>query len=247
MKVYLNSITGLDDAMVSMLMSKRSWSREKEVEIRKLVNQTTNIEGSTITCMSDVHSDFSDQMDKLIKYGVGQGHTTLLRFIDLSFTVEGLHRGGQDDWDAHTKRFDNRIVRASTRLGSFKEGEVSDYYKEKIKFPFEVLEQVFGGAVPSTFTDTDTGNVYVRTDYGYILDQYKDDQDVKRGLYPLSIPSNFIFKIQYPELCHVVQFRDIKSHANPEVQELAETIKVLVGNSNKWLGDNLTILKMEPK
>ena len=29
MKVYLNEITGIAPAMVSLLMSKRSWTREK--------------------------------------------------------------------------------------------------------------------------------------------------------------------------------------------------------------------------
>ena len=34
MKVYLNEVTGLADALVSMYMSKRTWTRELEEEIR---------------------------------------------------------------------------------------------------------------------------------------------------------------------------------------------------------------------
>jgi len=243
MKVYLNSTTGIADAMVSMLMSKRNWTKAKEDELRELVYNNVDYKGNL---NKSVDPKFAVQMDKLIKYGVDQTHTTLLRFIDLSFTVEGLHRGGQDDWDSHTKRFDNRLIRASTRLGDFKEGEVSDYYKDKIRFPFQVLEAL-GIAMPLSYVDRDTNQTFVKAEYGYVLEDMEDNKDVKRGLYPESIPSNFIFKIQYPELCHVTQFRDLKSNANPEVQELAERIKIIVTVSNEWLGNNLSILKMEPK
>ena len=34
MKVYVNKITGIDDAIVSMFMSKRSWTRELEEDIQ---------------------------------------------------------------------------------------------------------------------------------------------------------------------------------------------------------------------
>jgi hypothetical protein len=246
MNVYLNNITGLDDAMVSMLMSKRSWTNEQEQDIRNLVAQNTDRNGFFLK--SDVKDPHIIRlMNNLIKYGVHQGHTTLLRFIDLSFTVEGLHRAGQDDWDAHASRMDNRIVRASTRLGSFKEGEISAYYEDKIKFPGEVFKQLFGVDMPDSYVDRETGKLFVKTEYGYIREDLRDIQDVKRGLYPESIPSNFIFKVQYPELCHIIQFRDNTGHAHPEVQLLAEVIKELVLQQNKWLGENLTKLKMQPK
>ncbi len=45
MKVYLNKITGVDDALVSLLMSKRSWTREKEIAIRKMVRDALSYEG----------------------------------------------------------------------------------------------------------------------------------------------------------------------------------------------------------
>ena len=34
MKIYVNEITGIAYAIVSMFMSRRSWTREKELEIR---------------------------------------------------------------------------------------------------------------------------------------------------------------------------------------------------------------------
>lgn len=52
---------------------------------------------------------FNDWMERLTKWG--WKHITMLRFIDFSITVEGLHRAGPDDWDAHAARFNNRIIR----------------------------------------------------------------------------------------------------------------------------------------
>ena len=116
MEAYLNSIHGIDDAMVSMLMSKRSWTREKELDIRALCERITDRNGFPNWTLADPKdiAKFNDQLDILVKWG--KKHTTLLRFIDISVTVKGLHRAGQDDWDSHAKRFDNRIIRNSTRI-----------------------------------------------------------------------------------------------------------------------------------
>lgn len=238
MRVYLNKITGLDDALVSLLMSKRSWTREKEEEIRKMVKDALDENGFLTTKDENVLKE----MNKLVKYGIDFGHTTLLRFIDLSFTVEGLHRGAQDDFDSHAKRLDNRIVRASTRLGRFSTGEKSDYYKGKILFNEEVAELMNIEMPESVEVD---GETYVKTDYGYIREDLKENNDAKRGLYPLSIPSNFIFKVQYPELCHIVQHRDKTSGANPELKEMIEMIKADLSEKFPMLGENLTKLKMQ--
>lgn len=66
------------------------------------------------------------------------------------------------------------------------------------------------------------GKKYVKTTNGYILEEHKDDRDVKRGLYMLSIPSNFIFKVNLTEFSHVYKERNAGGTANPEVKELAE-------------------------
>lgn len=101
MKVYLNEITGIAPAMVSLLMSKRSYTREKEEQIYALVRTCTDVRGCVLNCLPE---EFKKKMNSLITWGVYgcfdrkkiHGHTTLLRYIDLSFTVEGLHRYGQD-------------------------------------------------------------------------------------------------------------------------------------------------------
>ena len=63
----------------------------------------------------------------------------MLRFEDISVVVEGLHRGATDDLDSHAKRMDNRIIRSSTRLADYHEGEVSEWYEDKIITWDEVL------------------------------------------------------------------------------------------------------------
>jgi thymidylate synthase ThyX len=174
---------------------------------------------------------------------MGKRHITVLRFIDITIVTEGLHRGGQDDVDAHARRFDNRIIRNSTRLATFAEDEMSDFYKGKIlttgsmlaKMNRNIPEKVYEMNDGHWYTEEEYNtiinienvyakNVWVRAANGYILEEYKDDKDVMRGLYPLSIPSNFISKINLCEWGHVFGERNQDGSANPEVKEWAEAV-----------------------
>ena len=191
MEVYLNSVHGLDDAIVSMFLSKRTLTRELEEDIRQTYYLLYEMDGYPMYmgASEELEKKFEKWKRSLFKWG--WRHMTMLKFIDLSFTVYGLHRAGQDDWDSHAKRMDNRIIRSSTRLADFSEGEMSDYYKDKIIPTDQALNII-------------------------------DDKDVKRGLYMLSIPSNFIFKINLAEFAHIYKERNKNGTANPEVKELAE-------------------------
>ena len=155
----------------------------------------------------------------------------MLDFITISVTVEGIHRAGQDDWDAHAKRFDNRIIRSSTRLADFSEGEMSDYYKDKI-IPLGVALEYLGIDTPKEFAKDDT--IYVRSVNGYIQKDFENDRDVKRGLYMESIPSNFIFKCNMAQWAHVYKLRNESGTANPEVKQLAETIQDQIEKQMPW-------------
>ena len=189
---------------------------------------------------------FDKLMDKVIKYGVEYGHTTLLRQIKLAFVVEGIHRGAQDDLDAHAKRMEGTPLRSSTRLASFSDGEKSDWYQGKILNAFEGLE-LAGVEIPDTVTTED--GVFKRVEFGYINEKYfgtPEEQDVKRGVYPLSIPSNIMFSVQYPELGHIIQHRDSTSHAHPELRDAAELMKEEVTKAVPQLGKNLTKIIMQP-
>jgi hypothetical protein len=220
LKVYLNSITGIDDAIVSMYMSKRSWTREKELDIRNTVARCTDRYGFPHQTQDIIaYDNFSKDFGKLIKWGTK--HFTMLRFIDFSVTVEGLHRAGQDDWDSHSQRFNNRIIRSSTRLATFEDGEMSEWYKGKI-LPTDTALSILGLKVPDEIVYEE--NIYVKSVNGYILEEFKDNKDVKRGLYMLSIPSNFIFKVNLTELAHCIKERDENGNANPEVKLFVEDL-----------------------
>lgn len=159
-------------------------------------------------------------------------HTTMLDFVTISATVEGIHRAGQDDWDAHACRFNNRIIRASTRLADFSEGEMSDFYKGKI-IPTDVaIEEIMNSHLPDAIEKD--GQSYVKTVNGYIRKDLKDNRDVKRGLYMESIPSNFIFKCNMAQWAHVYRLRNKSGTANPEVKQLAEMLQDEIEKQMPW-------------
>jgi hypothetical protein len=223
MQVYLNQITGIPDAITSMFMSKRNWTRSLEMEIRNICDKMLDRNGcrreDVINFLAKEDIDkFDTWMNTLVKWG--WTHITMLRFIDMSITVEGMHRAGQDDWDAHACRFNNRIIRSSTRLASFGY-EISSWYQDKI-IPTDLALQQLGIDTPNTVSKD--GIDYVKSINGYIRKDLADDSDVKRGLYMLSIPSNFIFKINLAEWSHVYKERNINGSANPEVKECCESI-----------------------
>lgn len=220
MKVYLNRIDGIDDALVALLLSKRTWNREREEETRRLVARCTNRNGFLKhNERAEELVEYNKKLNVLAKWG--KSHITLLKFVNLSVTVEGLHRGGQDDFDSHAKRFDNRIIRNSTRLATFG-NEKSDFYTGKI-LTIDDLSDLGLIDLPQYF-DVD-GKRYVKAANGYVLEEYKDNKDVLRGLYPLCIPSSFIFNINLAEWSHVYKERRAGGTANPEVKELAEAIQ----------------------
>lgn len=222
MKVYLNKISGIDDAIVTMFMSKRTWTRELEEEVRDVVSKVTDRDGKINSNLKYVfpehYAKFEDWVEKLVKWGAV--HITMLRYIDFSITVEGLHRAGQDDWDAHAMRYNNRIIRTSTRLSKFG-NEMSDYYKGKI-IPTDEALKILNIEVPDKFVYDET--IYTKTINGYVREDLKDNKDVLRGLYMLSIPSNFTFKVNLTEFAHVYKERNKDGRANPEVKECCEAI-----------------------
>lgn len=234
MNVYLNEITGMADGLVSMYMSKRSWTPELDKEIHNDWKIYTGYCGDIYD--RDVLKGEREAMERTQKRlesfcKFAWMHTTMLDFVTISATVEGLHRAGQDDIDAHAKRYDNRIIRSSTRLADFTEEEMSDYYKGKI-IPTEVALKLQGIEMPIVI-ETD-GQKYVKTMGGYIREDLKDNRDVKRGLYRLCIPSNFIFKCNMAQWAHVYRLRNKNGTANPEVKECVEAIQDQIEEQMPW-------------
>jgi hypothetical protein len=98
---------------------------------------------------------------------------------------------------------------------------MSTYYEDKI-IPTDIALTQLGIITPESLIYKDI--TYIKTVNGYIREDMKDNKDVKRGLYMLSIPSNFIFKIDLTEYGHVYKERNINGTANPEVKECCESI-----------------------
>ena len=242
MQFILTEVSGLAQAIMSLKMSKRNWSLEQQEKIQKDIYSITDMHGFFLP--EDILDENGKQTRKeileyldntLVKWGAGvgltpwkdAGHETLLRFIDISFITEDLHRGAQDDLDAHARRFDNRIVRGSTRLGKFSSNERSDWYKDKIRSMEEMLDynQIL---YPKAYTD-DKNITWIYTANGYVREDLSEDKDALRGNYPLSIPSTAIWKINLCELRHVYMRRNKLTRANPELQngieELADQIE----------------------
>ena len=222
MEVYLNRIDGWDDAILSMFYSKRTVTRELEEDIRYKTYQNTNpnpregVVGPVHPCAT-ADQEYKKWLDSLFKWA--WTHITMGRFLDLSFTVYGLHRAGQDDLDAHAMRMNNRIIRSSTRLADFKHGEMSTYYQDKI-VPTDVALTYLGITSPDEIEYN--GQTYVRAVNGYILKGMENSKDVKRGLYMLSIPSNFMFRCNLTEFAHIYKERREQGTANPEVKQAVE-------------------------
>lgn len=263
MEVYLNEISGIGDALIAMRESKRHITRADELSIRTLERmciaeptlgtrgfikrQVTPEEAEKMSGIIDDVAAFNMQLDefytdvkKMLKWA--KKHITLGKFIDLSFTVYGMHRGGQDDWDSHAKRFDNRIVRSSTRLADFHDGEMSDFYKDKILTTDMVAHKLNIKMPENVYTD---GFKYVKTVNGYIREEFANDKDVKRGLYNLSIPSDFIFRVNLIEFAHIYQQRNAGTSAHPEVKELAERAAELVAYATANLVTKDWLLEVE--
>ena len=89
MEVYLNRLDGWDDAIISMFLSKRTLTRELEMEIRKAVYESTSHNpeyGPIGALMGDcANNKVGNWIDKFIKWG--QKHITMGRFLDFSFTI----------------------------------------------------------------------------------------------------------------------------------------------------------------
>lgn len=220
MNVTVNSITGFEDAFVAMYMSKRTWTPELDKDIRSTCDAVLDRNGRIVNDYdAESLKKFNKWLGMLLR--MGRRHITVLRYIDISIMTEGIHRAGQDDIDAHARRFDNRIIRSSTRLAEFSEGEMSDYYRGKIISTDEALN-ILNIDIPDSFEFM--GRTYYKSPNGYIKEGYEDNKDVKRGLYMLSIPSNFVSKINLCEWGHVFKERNKNGGANPEVKEWAEEV-----------------------
>lgn len=221
MNIPYLKITGWGGAIRSMYMSNKHYTPELEIKLRRCEEAYESYNGSNIseTLYADDVNWFENEINKVIK--IGKRHITLLRYVDVEWVVDGLHRGAQDDFDAHAERFDNRIVRMSTRtINDGKLAEISDWYKGKI-LTFQDMTELFN--LPEEVEKD--GVIFARTPFGYIRKETigsLEERDVRRGLIPLAVASTFIVKCQLTELCHVFRERNRDGNASPELKIMME-------------------------
>ena len=216
MKIKLNKITGLDDAIISMYESKRTLTEELEAKIRLMVRHEVNDDGQIEK--EYLSKELDEMFVKLFKWG--KRHFTMLRFINLSITVYGLHRGGMDDLDAHAQRMNNRIIRTSTRLGEYK-NEKSEFYEGKILTLDDLIERKVLTVPEKIEVD---GKTYVKAVNGYVLEGLENEKDVLRGLFPLCIPMGAIININLTEYSHIYKERNENGNAHPELKKAIESL-----------------------
>jgi hypothetical protein len=252
MKVNLISFSGWQDALNTLFISRGNWNEDISNKIHKYTTACTDSFGrlniDSLFLTDQEKKEFKSWLDSLFRYG--KMHITMLRFLDACFVVSGLHRGGQDDFDAHAKRFDNRIIRLSTRIAAMKDTipetmdlPVSDFYKDKILTLGQVCK-ILGYELPENVLFE--GQLYSRSLNGYVVQDMKDDPNVKRGLYNLGLSSTFIFKVNMCEYPHV---RDLRSrhdgihkqrgHAHPELWDLMDMLDKELYDVSSYFGPDL--------
>lgn len=238
MKVHLYKVSGYEEAIMSLRMSKgKFYSPEKAKHVQELVRVCTNAMGRLSTekeygfevdalrfteglvgdsiVTGDYECDtreFKRLLGLTFDNAMGKfTHHTLMKYIDISFFTEGLHRGAQDDLDAHAIAFNNRITRFSTRLAEIEEPTLSEWYEDKL-IPFHdahhiILAQAMqqspyqdaeGVELANMVSENEEGifhegtnmpeeivldsKVYKYTPFGYVLEHFAT-MSKKSGLY----------------------------------------------------------------
>lgn len=224
MKAQVIEVTGYVPAIASLYVTKRNLDQARLEDIKYHVAVSTDRWGRVI----NPTKEFNEYMDKVIKYGVRFEHEKILEFIKIVVFMEGLHRGGQDDYDAHSKRM--TIIRSSTRASkkSSDVPEISDYYKDKILPLFKIRDKL-----PQEI------DKYVLTSWGYVRKDLIDNPDVLRGNVGLSCACDNISEMSFRDWRYVYHLRRKGTHAAPELQEAVEQVRKDLYNFCPQLGDML--------
>jgi hypothetical protein len=262
MKFQLYKVSGFEEAIMSLRMSQgKFYSWEKAQQVQDLVYATTNKRGflasnqeyrhnvrslgidptnnnhAKITGVydSDV-TEFKRLLGLTKNNAMGaQDHHTLMKYIDISFITEGLHRGAQDDLDAHAMGFNNRITRFSTRLAEISETKLSEWYVDKVIPLHEAILIMENGRNPLPNEIEHNGNVFIWSPFGYILEKYANMseknglfKDVQRGLIPLGQEGCALWKSDIFNMRYIYFRRSKLTKASPELkigmEQLADQI-----------------------
>lgn len=239
MGAQIIEISGYVPAIMSMYMTGKNVDTARLNDIRYHVGMSTDRWGR----VCNPTAEFNSYMDRVIKYGVMHEHETILDFIKISVFMEDLHRGAQDDYDAHSRRMD--IIRSSTRANkkTSDKPEISEWYKDKI-IPFFELKDVVDLPENMVFDCED----YILTPWGYIRadiargttpEDKKLLNDVLRGNVTLAVACDNISTMSFRNWRHVYHLRRADTHAAPELKEYVEEYRDYLYVWNEHLGEYL--------
>lgn len=268
MKIKALTITGYDEMVRTMYMTNKKYNDaiERKITYGEFVRKVIADPNISTMLMCDLciedYEWYRKRIESAIKLACGslyakanedgsilpeqiqQCHSTVGRFLDISCVVDGLHRGATDDFDAHAKRLDSRIVRRSTRTTSPDDIVLSDYYKGKV-IPFgdltgEVFDVDANKSVKIELPDNIkiADDIYHKSRFGYVHDGYENNYDVLRGLTPLGMSNLFIFKCNITEWAHITRLRRPGTHAAPELQQMIEMINAEIEKKEPLLNDD---------
>ncbi|AYP68412.1 thymidylate synthase [Bacillus phage vB_BboS-125] len=266
MEFKLYKVSGYEETINSLRMSKgKFYSWEKAQEIQLLVYRVTNAQGFLLTenayreknyvleqlegpldYEKDV-AEFKRLLQLTFNNAMGEfKHHTLMKYIDISFFTEGLHRGAQDDLDAHAIAFNNRITRYSTRLAEIDQNLLSEWYQDKI-IPFS--ETPFYSDMPNEIYGEN--GKFIKTPFGWVIEKYAQvpaknglAKDVQRGGMLIGMASNAIWKTDLFNLRYVYKMRSKLTKANPELkigmEQLADQIEEAIPVFGPYFRKELT-------
>lgn len=231
MRSEIVEISGYIGAFSALYMTKKNCTAERMANIIEVVSGATTRQGFLIED-SPYKDRFLKYLDNIIKYGMQHKHETLLDFIKITVVMKGLHRGAQDDYDAHARRMD--IIRTSSRYKEFEKApKLSDWYKDKVMLAVNIDNTVVDTSVegslgfaylPEQFIDKD-GTKWIKTQFGYVKEEWMEDGDALRGLVPLGISSDNTSNMSFRNWRHVYHLRRPGSHAAPELQLAVEEVR----------------------
>lgn len=256
MEFKLYKVSGYEEAINSLRMSKgKFYSWKKAREIQQLAYAVTNEQGFLFEAREDYEAKLDSMYDWLsnekltgkfdvdvaefkrllqLTFNNAMGefkHHTLMKYIDISFITEGLHRGAQDDLDAHAIGFNNRITRFSTRLAEIDENKISEWYQGKIIPFYEALEteDLAGVTLPEEILVG--GDVFKLTPFGYVLEKFAQvpaknglAKDVQRGGMLIGMESSALWKTDLFNLRYIYKMRSKLTKANPELKDGMEML-----------------------
>lgn len=219
MDVHLTSISGIDDAICSMLADRGELTREKELEVRREVSRCARSKfdfdnpDASIGRLEDPSEKLCGWLSELCSCDMTS--QAYLSFVKLGISVYGMNRGSEMGF-----KFDFDDV----RMFPGKVGETpSEYYENKILTMPDVLEHL-GIDTPDEI-EVD-GHVYLKQKNGYVLKGFENDPDVQAGLNMLAQSSDFVMQCDLISFARVYKLRGYASDAHFELQTMVEAVQL---------------------